>query len=87
MGSGSRRERRPAGGVGAELEALLAAGDHRRVAARARAVLGDAASGEPDRAAARDALSRVAPEPGATLAAVAGLVLFAAVAALGLAAR
>jgi len=68
----------------AELSALLAAGDHGAARALAREILAGAAGRDADRDAARAALARVVPERGAALAAAAGLVFLAVVAALGL---
>ncbi|HEX9287974.1 MAG TPA: hypothetical protein VF904_00515 [Anaeromyxobacteraceae bacterium] len=68
----------------AELSALLAAGDHRAARTLAREILAGAAEREADREAARAALARVAPERGASVAAAAGLLFLAVVAALGL---
>ncbi len=67
-----------------ELSRLLALGDHRAAAARARSVLADPASAPAHRAEAEAALARLRPERGAAWTAAFGFLFFAAVAALGL---
>ena len=79
-----RQDPRP---VGPELEALLAAGDHREATRRARRVLEDGGARDGDRAAARAALARIVPERGAVIVAASALAFLVAVALLGLAAR
>jgi hypothetical protein len=85
MARRDRKEREPrARAVAPALAALLEAGDHRAAAARARELLADPATPAPERAAAEATLARASPEPGALVAAVIGLAIIAAVAALGL---
>jgi hypothetical protein len=65
-----------------ELADLVARGDNRAARARARQILAAPASGESDRAAARDILARTGFEPAALISAAAALSVIAAMAAL-----
>jgi hypothetical protein len=76
----ARKERK--GGAAARLEAEMAAGDWR--AARGAAEALAASGGDEERSVAAGVLERLRPGPTARLAFVAGLVLFAIVAAAGL---
>lgn len=82
-----RREREGSSGAAVELDALLAAGDHRLAAIRARAVLADAAAPARDRERARAALARTAPDARAALVVLSCLAWFAVVVILGLSLR
>jgi hypothetical protein len=75
------RKERKGGGV-ARLDAEMAAGDWRAARGGARALAGSAS--EADRAAATRVLQRLRPGPTAAAAFLAGLVLLAVVAGLGL---
>jgi len=78
----ARKDRKPA--AAGRLAALLALGDARGARAEARRLLAEAGASEADREAARAALSRVAPERAAAWAVLAGALLFALAALLGL---
>ena len=78
----SRKERRP--DRSARLGALLERGDWGRARADGRAILADPAASEAERAAASEALRRLAPEPGALAVGAAGAAAFVLAAALGL---
>jgi hypothetical protein len=66
------------------LQAWHAVGDQRSLRAEARRVLDAPEAAEADREAARAALARTRPEPAAAIAAAVGLLLFTAVALLGI---
>ena len=76
----ARKERK--GGAAARLDAEMAAGDWR--AARADAEALAVSGGDEERSRAAEVLERLRPGPTTRLAFLAGLVLFAIVAALGL---
>jgi hypothetical protein len=78
----AKRERKPA--AADRLGALFGLGDARGARAEARRLLADPGASEADRESARQALARVAPERSAAWAALAGLLLFALAAYLGL---
>jgi hypothetical protein len=78
----ARRDKKPA--AGDRLGALFALGDARGARAEARRLLAGPGASEADREAARAALARAAPERTAAWAALAGLMLFALAAYLGL---
>jgi anti-sigma factor RsiW len=77
-----KKGKKPAGA--ARLAALFESGDWRAAAAEARRLLDNPASGEAERALAREAQGRLAPEPGALWVGILGLALVTAVIALGL---
>jgi hypothetical protein len=81
----ARKERRPE--RAARLEALLERGDWRAARAAARALLGDPAADEAERAAAEAARARLRPEPGALAVGAVGLAALTAAVVLGLLAR
>lgn len=76
----ARREKRAARGA-ERLRSLLEAGDHRAARAEARALRADPAADAADGRAAAAALVRLAPEPGAVWAGVAGVAIAVAIAA------
>jgi len=72
---------RRTGGAAERLEALLRQGNHRAARAEAGRLLADAATAEPDRQAAAEALHSLRPEPGAVAVGLGALAAAAAIAA------
>ncbi len=76
----SRKERRSPRAE--PIRAALESGDHAAARAAARGILADPGASEEDRAAARDALASLRPEPAAAAAAAIGVVAAVVIAVL-----